>query len=119
MSKKKIGILTGGGDCPGLNPAIRGAVYAAEKLGYECIGFEEGWRGIMENKTLPLNTDIVKDIICRGGTCLGTSRTNPYKRDGGVEAVRKTFADNNLYALIARAGKIPWALQADFTKISK
>lgn len=105
MNKKKIGILTGGGDCPGLNPAIRGVVYAAEKLGYECVGFLEGWKGIIENNTTPLNTDIVKDIIGQGGTYLGSSRTNPYKREGGVDAVIKNFKANDLYALVALGGE--------------
>jgi len=54
--KKKIGILTGGGDCPGLNPAIRGCVYAAEKYGYECVGITDGWKGLVEGTTIPLST---------------------------------------------------------------
>ena len=102
---KKIAILTGGGDCPGLNPAIRGCVLQAEKLGYECIGFREGWKGVIENITIPLNKAIVKDLISQGGTYLCTSRTNPYKREGGVEAVKKNFKANNLYALIAMGGE--------------
>ena len=65
---KKIGILTGGGDCPGLNPAIRGCVYAAERMGYECVGFLEGWKGIVEGNTTPLDRAITKDIISVGGT---------------------------------------------------
>jgi len=103
--KKKIGILTGGGDCPGLNPAIRGCVIAAEKFGYECVGFRQGWKGIIENITTPLNSDIVKNLISRGGTYLCTSRTNPYKKEGGVEAVRKNFKPNDLYALVAMGGE--------------
>ncbi|MFA6584475.1 MAG: 6-phosphofructokinase, partial [Elusimicrobiaceae bacterium] len=102
---KKIGILTGGGDCPGLNPAIRGCVYAAEKMGYECVGFKDGWKGIIENNTIPLNRTIVRDIISVGGTMLGTSRTNPYKREGGVDAVRKTFTAQGLTALVAMGGE--------------
>jgi len=102
---KRIGILTGGGDCPGLNPAIRGCVYAAERLGYECVGFEDGWKGIIENKTTPLNREITRDIIMYGGTMLGTSRTNPYKREGGVEKLRETFQKNNLEALVAMGGE--------------
>jgi len=105
MAKKKIGILTGGGDCPGLNPAIRGCVYMAEKLGYECIGFLEGWKGIIENNTIELNSDIVKDLVSQGGTFLGSSRTNPYKRDGGVEAVKENFEKNELTALVAMGGE--------------
>jgi 6-phosphofructokinase 1 len=102
---KKIGILTGGGDCPGLNPAIRGCVYTAEKFGYECIGFLEGWKGIIENKTAPLNREIVRDLIHQGGTYLGTSRTNPYKKEGGVEKVKETFKKLGLEALVAMGGE--------------
>lgn len=102
---KKIGILTGGGDCPGLNPAIRGCVYAAERMGYECIGFKDGWKGLIENSTMPLNRDLVREIILRGGTMLGTSRTHPYKREGGVDAVRDTFKKQNLHALVAMGGE--------------
>lgn len=105
MAKKRIGILTGGGDCPGLNPAIRGCVYMAEKLGYECIGFLEGWKGLIENNTTKLNSDIVKDIVSQGGTCLYSSRTNPYKRKGGVNAVKSTFKKQKLHALIAMGGE--------------
>lgn len=102
---KKIAILTGGGDCPGLNPAIRGCVITAEKLGYDCVGFEEGWKGIIENKTIALNSSVVKEIINCGGTYLGTSRTNPYKKEGAVEAVRRNFKDLGLYALVAMGGE--------------
>ena len=102
---KKIGILTGGGDCPGLNPAIRGCVYAAERMGYECIGFKDGWKGLIENSTMPLNRDLVREIILRGGTMLGTSRTHPYKREGGVDAVRDTFKKQDLHALVAMGGE--------------
>ena len=102
---KKIGILTGGGDCPGLNPAIRGCVYTASKLGYECVGFLDGWKGIIENKTMPLGIRRVRDIISLGGTCLGTSRTHPYKKEGGVESVRRNFANLGLSALVAMGGE--------------
>jgi ATP-dependent phosphofructokinase / diphosphate-dependent phosphofructokinase len=102
---KKIGILTGGGDCPGLNPAIRGCVMAGEKYGFEFIGFYEGWKGIIENKTTPLNSQIVKDLIHMGGTYLGTSRTNPYKKENGVENLQKTFKAQKLDALVAMGGE--------------
>ena len=102
---KRIGILTGGGDCPGLNPAIRGCVFAAESMGYECIGFTEGWKGLIENRTTPLSRAITRDIIMWGGTMLGTSRTNPYKKEGGVEKARETFSKNNLDALVAMGGE--------------
>lgn len=102
---KRIGILTGGGDCPGLNPAIRGCVYAAEKAGYECIGINDGWKGLMEGLTQPLNKEIVEYIIMQGGTILGTSRTNPYKKEKGVEKCLENFKKLNLYALVAMGGE--------------
>ncbi len=102
--KKKIGILTGGGDCPGLNPAIRGCVYAAEKYGYECVGLTDGWRGLVEGTTTPLSREITEYIIMKGGTMLGTSRTNPYKNEGGVEKCLATFKRLGLHALVAMGG---------------
>ena len=75
----RIGILTGGGDCPGLNPAIRGAVYRAFDYGDEVIGFEEGWKGLMEDIKRPHTLKDVEEIIGEGGTILFTSRTNPFK----------------------------------------
>ena len=105
MAKKKIAILTGGGDCPGLNPAIRGAVIKANKLGYECVGIQEGWKGMINGTAEPLTVDSVSEIIAKGGTMLGTSRTNPYKKDKGVEGVLNTFKKLDLHALIAMGGE--------------
>ena len=102
--KKKIGILTGGGDCPGLNPAIRGCVYAAEKYGYECVGITDGWKGLVEGTTIPLSREITEYIVMKGGTMLGTSRTNPYKTEGAVEKCLATFKKLDLHALVAMGG---------------
>jgi 6-phosphofructokinase 1 len=104
--KKKIGILTGGGDCPGLNPAIRGCVYAAERYGYECVGIQDGWKGLVEGLTTPLSREITEYIIMKGGTMLGTSRTNPFKKDGGenVKKCLETFKKLGLHALVAMGG---------------
>ncbi|MCX5793110.1 MAG: ATP-dependent 6-phosphofructokinase [Elusimicrobia bacterium] len=102
--KKKIGILTGGGDCPGLNPAIRGCVYGAEKYGYECVGLTDGWRGLVEGTTTPLSREITEYIVMKGGTMLGTSRTNPYKVEGSVQKCLETFKKLDLYALVAMGG---------------
>ncbi|MEK7721799.1 MAG: ATP-dependent 6-phosphofructokinase [Elusimicrobiota bacterium] len=102
--KKKIGILTGGGDCPGLNPAIRGCVYAAEKYGYECVGITDGWKGLIEGVTIPLNREITEYIVMKGGTMLGTSRTNPVKTENGIQRCLETFRKLNLYALVAMGG---------------
>ena len=86
-----IGILTGGGDCPGLNPAIRGAVMRAIDHGYSCIGFLEGWKGFIDGKSRPLTLTDVEDIAKLGGTMLKTSRTNPFKRDGAVTKCLENF----------------------------
>ncbi|MEF3279529.1 MAG: ATP-dependent 6-phosphofructokinase [Elusimicrobiota bacterium] len=102
---KKIGILTGGGDCPGLNPAIRGVVYAADKLGYECVGIQDGWKGMIEGRAEKLRKEDVEYIISQGGTILGTSRTNPYKKENGVKKVLDNFKSLDLYALVAIGGE--------------
>src|SRR5437868_11958210 len=82
----KIGILTGGGDCPGLNAVIR-AVVRKGIFHYEdeFVGFLEGWRGVLEDQSMPLNLNAIAGILPRGGTILRTSRTNPTKKEGGVE----------------------------------
>lgn len=101
----KIGILTGGGDCPGLNAVIR-AVVRKGVFHYndEFLGFMEGWRGLIEDKTLPLNLDAVSGILPRGGTILRTSRTNPSKRPDGVQRVLATIAKHKVDALVAIGG---------------
>lgn len=105
MGKKRIALLTGGGDCPGLNPAIRGAVIKAHELGYECLGMQEGWKGMISGEHKPLTRETVEEIVGLGGTILGTSRTNPYKKEGGVQGVLETFKRLNLHALIAMGGE--------------
>ncbi|MEK7389454.1 MAG: ATP-dependent 6-phosphofructokinase [Elusimicrobiota bacterium] len=105
MSPKRIAILTGGGDCPGLNPAIRGVVLKAAKLGYECIGIQEGWKGMIGAVAKPLGPDDVREAVGKGGTLLGTSRTNPYKKDGGVAAVLSSLKSLNIHALVAMGGE--------------
>ena len=102
---KRIAILTGGGDCPGLNPAIRGVVLKAAKLGYECVGIQEGWKGMIAGDAKPLTPDDVREIVVKGGTILGTSRTNPFKKEGGVAGVLESFKKLNLHALVAMGGE--------------
>ncbi|MBI3299965.1 MAG: ATP-dependent 6-phosphofructokinase [Elusimicrobia bacterium] len=102
---KRVALLTGGGDCPGLNPAIRGAVLRLAQEGVECLGMREGWRGMIEGKADPLTPADVAWIVGKGGTILGTSRTNPYKKEGGVEKVAETFKKLELDALIAMGGE--------------
>jgi 6-phosphofructokinase 1 len=102
---KRIAILTGGGDCPGLNPAIRGVVLKAAKLGYECVGIQEGWKGMINADAKPLTPDDVREIVGKGGTILGTSRTNPFKKEGGVPKVLEAFKKLDLHALVAMGGE--------------
>jgi 6-phosphofructokinase 1 len=101
----KIGILTGGGDCPGLNAVIRGIVRKGIfHYDDQFVGFIEGWRGVIENNTTPLDLQAVAGILPRGGTILRTSRTNPAKREGGIDQCLKTLEANKLDALIAIGG---------------
>ncbi len=101
----KIGILTGGGDCPGLNSAIRGCVMRSLDLGNECLGITEGWRGLVEGIFQPLTLKEVEGIISSGGTILGTSRVNPYKKENGVEKVKENIKNNSLDAIVAMGGE--------------
>ncbi|MCB2204914.1 6-phosphofructokinase [bacterium] len=101
----KIGVLTGGGDCPGLNPVIRAVVRTSLKLGHETIGFRHGWKGVVENITMPLGREEVSGILHRGGTILGTSRTNVYKMENGEQKALETFEQNGLDALIPIGGE--------------
>jgi ATP-dependent phosphofructokinase / diphosphate-dependent phosphofructokinase len=116
---KRIGILTGGGDCPGLNPAIRGAVLRGMDLGYEFVGFVGGWRGFVENKTMPVGLKEVKEIVGKGGTILGTSRTNPFKIDGAVDKCLNTFKALKLDALVAIGGEDTLGVATRFYKEHK
>ncbi len=102
---ERIGILTGGGDCPGLNPVIRAVVRKGLLEGYEIVGIKNGWKGLVENDTMPLDIDTVSGILPKGGTILGTSRTNPYKKEGELQKVKDNFKKMGLYALIAVGGE--------------
>ena len=102
---KKIGVLTGGGDCPGLNPVIRAVVRKAFNEGFEIIGIRNGWKGLRDNETTPLDVRAVSGILPKGGTILGTSRTNPYKIEGDIRKVKENYKSLGLYALIAIGGE--------------
>ncbi len=102
---KRIGILTGGGDCPGLNPAIRGAVYRAKDYDYEVWGIQDGWKGLVNGDAKPLNINEVEEIMDKGGTILGTSRLNPYKVEKGVQRVLASLESFQLDALLAIGGE--------------
>ncbi len=101
----KIGVLTGGGDCPGLNPVIRASVRTAHHYGYKVVGIENGWKGLVDNTVRPLDVPAVSGIIHRGGTILGTSRTNLYKEPVKLEKAKKHFKSLGLDALIAIGGE--------------
>src|SRR6476646_10357784 len=102
----RIGVLTGGGDCPGLNAVIRAVVRKGIGVyGHEFVGFRDGWKGPLENVTMPLGVPEVRGILPRGGTILGSSRTNPFKVDHGFDKVATTLHDNGVDALIAIGGE--------------
>jgi len=102
---KRVGILTGGGDCPGLNSVIRAVVRKGLKLGYSIVGIKNGWKGLVENVTVSLDERSVSGIIHRGGTILGTSRTNPYKKPEDKQKVIANYKKLKLNALIAIGGE--------------
>ena len=102
----KVAMLTGGGDCPGLNAVMRAVVRKGERAwGDEFVGFRDGWRGVLDGDTLPLDVDTFRGTLPRGGTVLGSSRTNPLKVDGGVEACRESIERLGIDALIAIGGE--------------
>ena len=100
----KIGALTGGGDCPGLNAVIRAVVRTNANRGGTTLGFLEGWRGLVENNYLELTAEGTDDIIARGGTILGSSRTNPFKDESSIQQVLETIQATGIEALIAIGG---------------
>ena len=102
----KVGVLTGGGDCPGLNAVIRAIVRKGiPAYGHEFIGFRDGWRGPIENVTMPLDIQAVRGILPRGGTILGSSRTNPFKVENGVALIHQNLDALGVGALIAIGGE--------------
>src|SRR6202522_4655763 len=101
----RIGMLTGGGDCPGLNAVIRAAVRKGIwHYGDEFIGFREGWRGVLDDRTMPLDLETTTGILQKGGTILRSSRTNVKKIPGGFERCLEVIKKNKLDALIALGG---------------
>ena len=112
----RIGVLTGGGDCPGLNAVIRAVARRSWANGHEVVGVREGWRGMVDQTFEPLGAEQISGILPRGGTIVGTTRTNPYKVDGGVDAVRAAF--EHVDALVAIGGEdtlgVAARLYADF-----
>ena len=101
----RIGFLTGGGDCPGLNPALRGAVMRGLDFGHEMIGFMRGWAGLVEGDSMPLDLALVEDLANKGGTILLSSRTNPFKKAEALQSCRDNFEKFGLDCLIALGGE--------------
>jgi len=106
----RVGVLTGGGDCPGLNAVIRAVVRRGiSEFGLEFVGFRDGWRGPLEADTVPLDVNAVRGILPRGGTVLGSSRTNPFKENGpgrnGVERIKDNLAGLGVDALVVIGGE--------------
>jgi phosphofructokinase-like protein len=99
-----IGVLTAGGDCPGLNAVIRAVVGRATGGGSEVVGILNGWEGLMDGDTIPLDRDAVRGILARGGTILGTSRKDPYVHGNGYESVHHTVESIDLDTLIVVGG---------------
>jgi len=101
----KIGVLTGGGDAPGLNAAIRAITRKAIYQGFEVAGIRNGWLGLLQRDITPLGREEVTGILPQGGTILGTSRTNPYKREEGPELIKKSLGELGIEALIPLGGE--------------
>ena len=102
----RVGVLTGGGDCPGLNAVIRAVVRKGVGVHhFDFVGYRDGWKGPLEGLTMELGIDQVRGILPRGGTILGSSRTNPFKIDGGVELIQQNLSRDGVDALIAIGGE--------------
>lgn len=112
----KIGILTGGGDCPGLNAVIRAIVRKSLLFGWQCIGIENGWKGLIDIYTRELDINSVSGILQKGGTILGTSRTNPYKIENGENIVIENSKKIGIDALIAIGGEDTLGVAAKLAK---
>ncbi|HUR77204.1 MAG TPA: ATP-dependent 6-phosphofructokinase [Acidimicrobiales bacterium] len=114
----RLGVLTGGGDCPGLNAVIRAVVRKGEKhFGDEIIGFLDGWRGLVDDKSMPLSIQACRGLLPRGGTILGSSRTNPTAIDGGTEACQNTLQRHGIDALIAIGGEDTLGMARRLTEV--
>ncbi len=102
----RIGVLNGGGDCPGLNAVIRAVVRKGEGVyGHQIVGFRHGWRGVLDNEVVDLTVENTRGLVHRGGTILGTSRTNPTKSEDGMARVRATLTRERIDALIVIGGE--------------
>ncbi|MGW8989386.1 6-phosphofructokinase [Streptomyces zhihengii] len=102
----RVGVLTGGGDCPGLNAVIRGLVRkGVQEYAYEFVGYRDGWRGPLEGDLIPLDIPAVRGILPRGGTILGSSRTNPLGQPDGIRRIKDNLAKDEIDALVTIGGE--------------
>src|ERR671927_695661 len=105
-SPVRIGVLTGGGDCPGLNAVIRSVVRtAANHYGSEVVGFRDGWRGLLEDRTTPLDIAAVDGLLSRGGTTLGSARVAPEKLEAGIPQMKAVLAGHGIDVLVPIGGE--------------
>ncbi|MEW2220489.1 6-phosphofructokinase [Streptomyces sp. NPDC006990] len=112
----RVGVLTGGGDCPGLNAVMRAVVRkGVQEYGYDFTGFRDGWRGPLEGETVRLDIPAVRGMLPRGGTILGSSRTNPFKEEDGVRRIKENLAKHEVDALIAIGGEDTLGVAARLT----
>ena len=116
---ERIGILTGGGDCPGLNAAIRAVVKRAAQDNVKVIGIRNGWKGLLRMDTVDLGPEAVSDIVIKGGTILGTSRTNPYKNPDDVKKAMENYRKLALDALVTIGGEDTLGVANKFVKENK
>ncbi len=101
----RIALLTGGGDCPGLNAVIRAVVRRAQNHRFEVLGLRDGWKGLIEDRVFPLTRENTAGILHRGGTILGTSRVNPFSVEGGLEKVMSNAGNHGIHAVVAIGGE--------------
>jgi len=113
----RVGVLTGGGDAPGLNAAIRGVARAAWREAYEVVGIRNGWQGLLRNDVFPLTPDAISGILPRGGTILGTSRTNPFKTSEGPRQVLDTVRTRGIDVVVAIGGDDTLGVAARLAKM--
>ncbi len=113
----KIGVLTGGGDCPGLNAVIRAVVRKAHKSGSQVVGVRNGWQGLLDNSYIELDSKTASGILHLGGTIIGTSRCNPFKNPGGAETVIKNFRLMGLEGLVVIGGEGTMGCTARFAEM--
>jgi ATP-dependent phosphofructokinase / diphosphate-dependent phosphofructokinase len=113
----KVGVLTGGGDCPGLNAVIRSVVRkGVQEYAFDFVGLRDGWRGALGGKVVPLDISSVRGILPRGGTILGSSRTNPFKHEDGPRRVRDTLAAHGVDALVVIGGEDTLGVAAELSR---